>query len=201
MKVSQQLLIAVGLLAVAACNDDDDGPDEMMPCVVDGGTITGGPFAFTIDGLADQISGVEVTGSVGPKDTYVVTDGDGVILALFDPLADLEGNDFDGAGAGTCLIYNVSYQEGIRGLTIGSEISGLEGCFDLSEPIEVVDRHRDRVMAAAARQDEEPLAFLEDETFFGDLRHDERFATAYRHFLQRLHEVGARTTLEDHDWH
>ena len=159
MKFRQQLLIAVGLLAVVACNDDDDGPDEMMPCVVDGGTITGGPFAFTIDGLADQISGVEVTGSVGPKDTYVVTDGDGVILALFDPLADLEGNDFDGAGVGTCLIYNVSYQEGIRGLTIGSEISGLEGCFDLSEPIEVV---RDPCPAVAPTLSGGPFAFSVD---------------------------------------
>ena len=64
----------------------------------------------------------------------------------------------------------------------------------------MVDRYKDKVMAAAARQDEEPLAFLEDETFFGDLREQERFTTAYTHFLDRLHEVGARTTLEDHDW-
>ncbi|WP_298888059.1 mannitol dehydrogenase family protein [uncultured Serinicoccus sp.] len=85
-------------------------------------------------------------------------------------------------------------------LVVASWARYAEGVDEQGEPIEVVDRHRDRVMAAAARQDEEPLAFLEDETFFGDLRHDERFATAYRHFLQRLHEVGARTTLEDHDW-
>ena len=75
-----------------------------------------------------------------------------------------------------------------------------EGVDEQGEPIEVVDRYRDKVMAAAARQGEEPLAFLEDETFFGDLAEQERFTEAYTHFLTRLHEVGARTTLEDHDW-
>lgn len=85
-------------------------------------------------------------------------------------------------------------------LVVASWARYAEGVDEQGEPIEVVDRHKDRVMAAAARQSEEPLAFLEDETFFGDLRHDERFAAAYTHFLQRLHEVGARTTLEDHDW-
>ena len=53
-------------------------------------------------------------------------------------------------------------------------------------------------MAAAARQQEEPLAFLEDESFFGNLRHDERFTTAYLGFLASLHATGARATLEDH---
>lgn len=85
-------------------------------------------------------------------------------------------------------------------LVVASWARYAEGVDEQGEPIEVVDRYKDRVMAAAARQQEEPLAFLEDETFFGDLRHDERFAAAYTHFLERLHEVGARTTLEDHDW-
>ncbi|OLT14957.1 mannitol dehydrogenase [Serinicoccus sp. CUA-874] len=75
-----------------------------------------------------------------------------------------------------------------------------EGVDEQGEPIEVVDRHQDRVMAAAARQREEPLAFLEDETFFGDLREQEIFTAAYTHFLEQLHEVGARATLEGHDW-
>ena len=57
-----------------------------------------------------------------------------------------------------------------------------------------------RVAAAAARQREEPLAFLEDETFFGDLRRNERFTTAYLGFLESLHTVGARATLESRPW-
>lgn len=75
-----------------------------------------------------------------------------------------------------------------------------EGVDEQGRPIEVVDRHKGRVMAAAARQREEPLAFLADETFFGDLRHDERFAQAYAGALRSLHERGARATLESRDW-
>ena len=51
-------------------------------------------------------------------------------------------------------------------------------------------------MAAAARQREEPLAFVEDSLLFGDLARNERFAEAYRGWLASLHEVGARATLE-----
>jgi mannitol 2-dehydrogenase len=51
-------------------------------------------------------------------------------------------------------------------------------------------------MAAAARQREEPLAFVQDEQLFGDLASDERFAETYTRWLDSLHEVGARATLE-----
>ena len=71
-----------------------------------------------------------------------------------------------------------------------------EGVDEQGNPIEVVDQLRDRVMAAAARQRREPLAFLEDEQLFGDLATRERFAAAYTRWLSSLHEVGARATLE-----
>lgn len=83
-------------------------------------------------------------------------------------------------------------------LVVASWARYAEGVDEQGRPIEVVDRFKDKVMAAAARQREEPLAFLEDESFFGDLRHDERFTTAYLGFLMSLHEKGARATLEDH---
>ncbi len=71
-----------------------------------------------------------------------------------------------------------------------------EGVDEQGEPIEVVDRLRDRVMAAAARQAEDDLAFLRDPDLFGGLVDDDRFVTAYRGFLRSLHEAGARATLE-----
>ena len=71
-----------------------------------------------------------------------------------------------------------------------------EGTDEQGEPIEVVDQLKDRVMAAAARQRDEPLAFIEDEQLFGDLAKDERFTQAYTRWLDSLHEVGARATLE-----
>jgi len=71
-----------------------------------------------------------------------------------------------------------------------------EGVDEQGRPIEVVDQLRDRVMAAASRQCDEPLAFVQDEQLFGDLAADERFTQAYTRWLDCLHEAGARATLE-----
>jgi mannitol 2-dehydrogenase len=64
------------------------------------------------------------------------------------------------------------------------------------EPIDIVDRAKDKVMAAAAKQGEDPLAFIRDPDFFGDLVDDPRFTAAYARALGSLHERGARATLE-----
>jgi mannitol 2-dehydrogenase len=70
------------------------------------------------------------------------------------------------------------------------------GVDEQGEPIEVVDRLRDRLMAAARRQRDDPDAFIADREVFGDLVDHERFAGAYRSALRSLHERGARATLE-----
>jgi mannitol 2-dehydrogenase len=71
-----------------------------------------------------------------------------------------------------------------------------EGVDEQGEPITVVDRLRERLVAAAGRQHEEPLAFVSDRDLFGDLAADGRFAATYREALDSLHNVGARATLE-----
>ncbi|WP_076258529.1 mannitol dehydrogenase family protein [Intrasporangium flavum] len=71
-----------------------------------------------------------------------------------------------------------------------------EGVDEAGEPIEVVDRVKDRVMAAAARQGEDPLAFLRDRDLFGGLADDERFAAVFTDALSALHDKGARETLQ-----
>jgi mannitol 2-dehydrogenase len=72
-----------------------------------------------------------------------------------------------------------------------------EGVDEQGRPIEIVDRVKDRVTAAAARQREgDPLAFLRDRDLFGDLVDNARFTTAYAAALASLHEHGARATLE-----
>jgi mannitol 2-dehydrogenase len=71
-----------------------------------------------------------------------------------------------------------------------------EGVDEQGERIEVVDQLRDRIMAAAARQRHDPVAFISDREIFGDLVDDERFVAAYRAALRSLHERGARATLE-----
>jgi mannitol 2-dehydrogenase len=70
-----------------------------------------------------------------------------------------------------------------------------EGVDEHGRPIEVVDRQRDRLMALAAGQREDPLAFVNNRELFGDLVEHERFVDAYLAALTSLHEKGARATL------
>ncbi|MGO2559606.1 mannitol dehydrogenase family protein [Brachybacterium sp.] len=72
-----------------------------------------------------------------------------------------------------------------------------EGTGENGEEWPVVDRLHDRVMAAAARHDEDQLAFLRDEELFGDLARQEAFTTPYLHALEVLREDGARALLKE----
>ncbi len=71
-----------------------------------------------------------------------------------------------------------------------------EGVDEQGEPIEVVDRLKDRLISLARRQREDPDAFIANREVFGDLVDDERFVAAYRSALGSLHERGALATLE-----
>ncbi|GAA6524779.1 mannitol dehydrogenase family protein [Intrasporangium sp. DVR] len=81
-------------------------------------------------------------------------------------------------------------------LVVASWARYAEGIDEQGAPIEVVDRIRDRVMAAAARQSEDTLAFIRDPDLFGRLSQDPRFTEAYAAGLDSLHAKGARATLE-----
>lgn len=71
-----------------------------------------------------------------------------------------------------------------------------EGVDEQGRPIDVVDRRREEVMAAAAGQAEDPTAFLANRQLFGDLVNNPRFLEPYLSTLASLHEYGARRTLE-----
>ena len=65
-------------------------------------------------------------------------------------------------------------------------------------PIAVVDPRRERVMAAAARQQAgEPLAFLRDRELFGDLAERPAFTQPYLRALDSFHQRGARATIAE----
>ena len=81
-------------------------------------------------------------------------------------------------------------------LVIASWARYAEGVDEQGEPIEVVDRLRDRLMAVAEGQHADPTAFLAQRDLFGDLVEDERFVAAYTAALVSLRERGARATLE-----
>ncbi|WP_129140627.1 mannitol dehydrogenase family protein [Modicisalibacter coralii] len=71
-----------------------------------------------------------------------------------------------------------------------------EGVDEQGEPIEVVDRLKDELMALAGRNRETPTAFIENRQLFGDLADEARFRETYLEVLTRLHDKGARATLE-----
>jgi len=70
-----------------------------------------------------------------------------------------------------------------------------EGIDEQGQSIDVADRIKDRVMAAASEYPRDRHSFLRDRDLFGDLIDDDRFVDAYDRALDLLHRVGARRTL------
>lgn len=71
-----------------------------------------------------------------------------------------------------------------------------EGIDEQGNPIDVVDRLKDSLMAAASRQRQEPLSFISQREVFGDLIDNQEFVAAYTSALIRLHAQGARATVQ-----
>jgi hypothetical protein len=102
------------------------------------GTITGGPFNFSVDNTPDFVSGIMLDGTAtGTNSTWVVTDDSGNILGLPPTLEALEGVNFDDAGVGVCLIWYLRFEDGLTGAMMGQNANNLQGCFDLSNSITV----------------------------------------------------------------
>ena len=64
---------------------------------------------------------------------YIITDTSGVI---FD-IRDNSTFDFENAGAGICLVWNLSHAEGVEGIAVDSNINDIKGCFALSNFVSV----------------------------------------------------------------
>jgi mannitol 2-dehydrogenase len=71
-----------------------------------------------------------------------------------------------------------------------------EGTDEWGKPYEVVDQLADSLIPIARSQYENPTAFIEIGSVFGDLAHQPRFVQAYGWALDSLHRKGARATLE-----
>jgi len=72
-----------------------------------------------------------------------------------------------------------------------------EGVDEAGNPIAVVDNLKSEVMALAAKNNEDPLAFVRNTALFGNLAEREGFTTPYLWALQSLKSVGARATLQE----
>lgn len=126
--------MALVLVSLTSCSDDDDS-SSVLP---DGGTLTGGPYTFVEgDGKVDNVSSVSLTANTGDSGTYVITDEVGVILGLPGDLETLEKIDFDGQGAGVCLIRYLSFNGVLDGLVAGQNISEVSGVLDWSNTLTV----------------------------------------------------------------
>jgi uncharacterized repeat protein (TIGR01451 family) len=100
-------------------------------------TLAGGPFEFCVgDGVSDFIpsGSITVSGGMSTNTGWIVTDDSGNILGLPGMPSAV---DFDTAGAGVCQIWYINYETGLTGLTVGSNIGNLNGCYALSNPINV----------------------------------------------------------------
>jgi len=127
-------VLAVGLIAASCSNDDDN------TAVANAGIISGGPFSFDVDEMADNVSGItlDATNVFGENSTWIITDEQGNILGLPPTLEAVEGVNFDEAGAGTCFIWYARYNGEVTGLAQGMNANNVTGDFDLSNSIEVV---------------------------------------------------------------
>ena len=84
----------------------------------------------------------------------------------------------------------------VSALIVASWARYAEGVDETGNPIEVVDRRKDAIVARAARQHDDALSFLRDPDLFGDLADHPRFAAAYTRALADLHESGAVAATE-----
>ncbi len=111
---------------------------DMNMCLADGGNLTanGGQTSITVcsgDGFIDLIT-FEVDAAAGNGEVFLVTDTAGII-------ARIEGEvniDFEGEDAGTSLVYHVGFIGMFDNVIIGGNIDNIGGCFDLSNPVEVI---------------------------------------------------------------
>ncbi len=103
------------------------------------GSITGGPFTFAVDGMPDMVSGITLNNpdASGANRTWLITDDMGNILGMPPTLADVENVNFDAAGSGVCFIWYLRYEDGLQGLGMGMNTSNFDGCYDLSNSIQV----------------------------------------------------------------
>lgn len=103
------------------------------------GILSGGPYDFTVDGMPDMATDLALdnSGITGTNQGFVITDADLNILGLPPTLEAAQGVDFDGAGVGVCLIWHITYEDGIVGLEAGANAANLDGFFALSNSITV----------------------------------------------------------------
>ncbi|MCD2260984.1 hypothetical protein KWG70_17330, partial [Psychroserpens sp. XSD401] len=88
-----------------------------------------------VDNQDDFINVNIGSGSVGTNSGFIITD------AATNEILGLPNNgpfNLNGAGIGICEIWYVRYENNFSGNIVGNSLSDLTGCFDLSNPVQVI---------------------------------------------------------------
>jgi hypothetical protein len=128
-------------VSVSDCESCAGNDSVIVKIVTPKAYMLEGAANFCIDGDVDYLTDtmVSVSGdAVGTNNTFVVTDAEGKILGLPATFLAVNEIDFDASGEGTCLLWNLSFEDGLQGAAIGSNAKDLEGCFDLSASIKII---------------------------------------------------------------
>ena len=105
-----------------------------IDCTASAGEISSNDeTTFCTDDGEDDLVEASLDGGMGASSTWIITDIDGNILEL----PDSPPFNFEGVEAGTCVIWHVYYDD-ITGLETGLNAADLEGCFGLSNSIEII---------------------------------------------------------------
>lgn len=128
-------------VTINACNGCEATDEMVITFIEPKAYVMEGGADFCIDGEADYLTDntINISGDIiGTNNTFVITDLDGNILGLPATLEEVKEINFDAAGTGTCLVWNLAFEDGLKGAKMGANANDLEGCFKLSNPIEVI---------------------------------------------------------------
>lgn len=121
------------LVVTSTCQGGLNGGDLT---IATGGSAGGTTMTVCVDDGIDENITLNLLNAAGPMMNYVITDENGVILAL----PSSQPFNFEGTGAGTCLIWNLASLPGLVGANVGASAGDLAGCFSLSNPVTIVRR-------------------------------------------------------------
>ncbi len=104
-------------------------------CNVTPSTIaTNDPTVFCVgDGSSDSVS-INLTVGNGDFSRFIITDTTATIIAISSETI----YDFETTAPGICLLWNITYNDGLNGLTIGNQINAIDGCFRLSNALTII---------------------------------------------------------------
>ena len=138
-KILNLAFLSVLTLGFVSCTGDDDSPSVSDSIEANGGTLSGGPYAFVVqDGNEDKLTDLALTGNSGDNSTFVITTSEGIIVGLPPTLEAVTDIDFDGETAGACVVWHLSYNDDLAAPELNDDANDLGEGYSLSNGITFV---------------------------------------------------------------